>query len=531
MHILLYVPDNQVTRNFLPQLWPFVLQQRTPPGHRVTIMDGNAVHSTPAELIRFIKENQVRLVGMGFMTRMAQKAYAVAEAIRENTDAFIVMGGPHVTEVPDEPLGRSGRPRYADAVVLGEADHLWPRVVKDVECGALQPIYQPDMEGGRELKPSLEDYPIVPWDEMDLSLFDLMRFVPQSIRHLLKRMGVGFEKTYVIPIESGRGCPYGCEFCTVTGFFGDSIRFRETGNVISELLRLKAMALKQNALVSVFFVDDNFAINPRRTKALLREMIQHDVCLPWTAQISINLLKDPELVELIELSGARWIFVGLESVDPASLKAARKEFNKPQEYASILENLARHNVYAITSFIYGMDGDTPGVEKQTVETVQNWPPGLPVFGLLTPYPATPLYDRLNTEGRLIRPEHWLDFQAFKSALLPKHISSEEADTAVRYSWNSCYAPASFRRTQRWMLEHGKTFGHQLTLFISRLLFRGIYLPQKSLWAWFKVLACNYWTIGSLIRSGLRTQRQLSCAVRLPRPEAQPSKLDTELSGD
>jgi len=152
------------------------------------------------------------------------------------------------------------------------------------------------MEGGRELKPSLKDYPIVSWDEMDLSLFDLMRFVPESLRHLLKRLGVGFAKAYVIPLESGRGCPYGCEFCTVTGFFGDSIRFRENENVIAELLRLKAMAGHQNALVSVFFVDDNFAINPRRTKALLREMIQKDACLPWTAQISINLLKDPELV-------------------------------------------------------------------------------------------------------------------------------------------------------------------------------------------------------------------------------------------
>jgi radical SAM superfamily enzyme YgiQ (UPF0313 family) len=391
------------------------------------------------------------------------------------------------------------------------------------------------MEGGRDLKPSLKDYPIVPWDEMDLAEFDLMRFVPGFIRRLLIRLGVRYEKAYVIPIESGRGCPYGCEFCTVTGFFGDSIRFRENGNVISELLRLKAMARKQKALVSVFFVDDNFAINPRRTKELLREMIQRDACIPWTAQISINLLKDPELVDLIARSGAHWIFVGLESVDPESLKAARKTFNKPQEYASILENLARQNVFAITSFIYGMDGDTAKVGQRTVETIQNWPPGLPVFGLLTPYPATPLYDRLISEGRLTRPEHWLDFQAFKSAFLPKQISPDDAEAAVRLSWRSCYSPASFRRTQRWMLEQGKTFTYQLVLFIARLLFRGIYLPQKSAGAWLKLLLTNFWTIGSLIRSGMQSQRNLSRPARLPLPTSLPhpltEELDPELSGE
>ena len=105
MHILLYVPDNQVTNNFIPQLWPFVLQRLTPREHRVTIIDGNALHYEADELVNFILQNKVDLVGMGFMTRMAQKAYRMAAAIRQATTVPIVMGGPHVTEVPDEPLG------------------------------------------------------------------------------------------------------------------------------------------------------------------------------------------------------------------------------------------------------------------------------------------------------------------------------------------------------------------------------------------------------------------------------------------
>src|SRR5947208_8502120 len=180
MHILLYVPDNQVTNNFVPQLWPFVLKQLTPKEHQVTIIDGNAKHYTEQELVQFILQNGVDLVGMGFMTRMAQKAYRMAAAIRRATDVPIVMGGPHVTEVPDEPLGLTGHPKYADAVVLGEADDTWPFVVRDMAEGQLRQVYQPAQVDGKDVKPSLKNYLPVAWDEIDLSLFNLMRFVPSK---------------------------------------------------------------------------------------------------------------------------------------------------------------------------------------------------------------------------------------------------------------------------------------------------------------------------------------------------------------
>jgi len=507
MHILLYVPDNQVTNNFVPQLWPFVLQRLTPREHRVTIIDGNALHYEAGELVNFILQNKVDLVGMGFMTRMAQKAYRMAAAIREATTVPIVMGGPHVTEVPDEPLGLTGHPQYADAVVLGEADDTWDQVLNDAALGQLKMRYQPATIAGKDVKPSLQNYPIVAWDQIDLTLFNLMRFVPGAAKRFLKRIGLAYDNVYVIPVESGRGCPYGCEFCTVTGFFGDSIRFRSNENVIEELLRLKAAARRNNALVSVFFIDDNFAINRKRTKSLLREMIQNDACLPWIAQISMNLLRDEELVQLIAESGGRWIFMGLESMDPNSLKVANKEFNKPEEYGAILNTLARYDLYAITSFIYGMEADQQGVSKKTVQEIDAWPPGLPVFGLLTPYPATPLYDRLQAEGRLTRPEHWLDFQAFKTAFVPKGISPEEAENEVHHSWSHCYEPPALRRAQRWLRAHHKPFGQQLTHFIARLLFRGIYFPQMSRWTWIKLLAQNMHTLGSLAYCGVQAHRK------------------------
>jgi radical SAM superfamily enzyme YgiQ (UPF0313 family) len=536
MHILLYVPDNQVTNNFIPQLWPFVLQRLTPAEHPVTIIDGNALHYSAAELVEFILRNSVDLVGMGFMTRMAQKAYQMAGAIRTATSVPIVMGGPHVTEVPDEPLGRTGHPQYADAVVLGEADDTWPLVVKDAALGRLQSVYQPGTVAGKDVKPSLKGYPVVAWDQMDLSLFNLMRFVPPVAKRLLKHLGIDYDNVYVIPMESGRGCPYGCEFCTVTGFFGDAIRFRDNENVISELLRLKSLAKQKNALVSVFFIDDNFAINRSRLKSLLRDMIKYDACLPWIAQISMNLLRDEDLIRLIAASGGRWIFMGLESMDPESLKVAHKEFNKPAEYASILSMLAKYDLYAITSFIYAMEADKPGVGRKTVEKMTNWPPGLPVFGLLTPYPATPLYERLKREGRLTRPEHWLDFQAFKTAFTPKAISADDAEAEVRESWHHCYSRDAFRRAQHWMRAHHKPFGQQLTLFIARLLFRGIYFPQMTRWSWIRLLIGNYRTLGSLAHSGVRARLRNWKSSGLPSTPSSPEsfgslQMDSEEPGN
>ncbi len=499
MHILLYVPNNHANGNFVPQLWPFLLRAQTPPEHQVTILDSNAVPCTEEALIQFIREKNVNLVGIGFMTRMARKAYLTAAAIRSQVGVPVVMGGPHVTELPDEPLGRNGRPKCADAVVLGEADDLWPLVVQDAASGQLKDIYGAKPAENQRAKPTLAEYPVIAWDQMDLSNFDLMRFVPESVRKVFRKIGIRYEKVFVIPVESGRGCPYGCEFCTVTGFFGDDVRFRSNASVIAELKGLKRLAEREKALVSVFFVDDNLAIRRERLKSLLRDMISSDVCLPWVAQISINLLKDEELVRLIAASGGRFVFVGLESIDRKSLASAHKAFNKPEEYASILEMLARYDIYAITSFIMGMDADQPGVSASITSELATWPPGLPVFGLLTPYPGTPLYKRLAGEERLLRPEHWNDFRPFKMAFQPRDITADQAEHEVLQSWQQCYGAEAFARTQSWLVAHRKPFNYQVMLFVARLLFRGIYFPQSTRTAWLRLLARNSRTIASMIR--------------------------------
>src|SRR5208283_1145766 len=172
MKILLYNPDNGVTRNFMPHLWMFLLQALTPPGHEVVFIDGNA-----------------------------------------------------------QPMDEAGIARF-----------------------------------GQERKPTRQQYPAIPWDNIDLAQFNL---VPKMAKRSLQRIGEGLGTFRIIPIESGRGCPYGCEFCTVTGFFGDAIRFRTNESVVNELLLLKARARRERGQMAVFFIDDNFAINIKRTKSLL----------------------------------------------------------------------------------------------------------------------------------------------------------------------------------------------------------------------------------------------------------------------
>src|ERR1700726_886855 len=168
MRILLYNPDNGVTRNFMPHLWMFLLKAVTPAGHEVLLVDGNAQPMDEAQIAQFVREQNIELVGIGAMTRMIAKAYRVADAVRA-TGVPVVMGGPHVTEMANEALGRDGGPRHADAVALGEADETWPRIVNDAAAGKLKDLYAPLDDFGQERKPTLQPYPTIPWDTINLS--------------------------------------------------------------------------------------------------------------------------------------------------------------------------------------------------------------------------------------------------------------------------------------------------------------------------------------------------------------------------
>ena len=493
----------------MPHLWMFLLQAVTPPGHEVIVIDANARAMSDDEIVQFVREQKIELVGIGAMTRMIAKAYRVADAIRA-AGVPVVIGGPHVTEVPDEALGRDGGPCHADAIALGEADETWPKIVSDAARHKLKEIYAPVDESGKERKPSLQPYPVITWETLNLDQFN---FFPRVLRPLLSRVGIRWRTLRIIPIESGRGCPYGCEFCTVTGFFGDSIRFRSNQSIVDELLKLKARAKAEGGLISVFFVDDNFAINIKRTKSLLRDIIAAGAQLPWTAQISANLLRDEELVDLIAKSGGRLIFIGMESIDPLNLADVKKGFNKPEEYATVLNRLAERNIYAITSFIIGLDNDTPGVAERILQQIRSWPPGLPVFGQLTPFPSTPLYKRLENDGRLVRPKHWLNYEKYSMAHEPLKMTIDQTHRELHHAWVASYSPE--RNAEAVRALSNRSVGHRIFHLISRLAFRAIYFPQITKRSWIKVLFENGHTIFSLAMEALLRKRTLDKVGRLP----------------
>jgi radical SAM superfamily enzyme YgiQ (UPF0313 family) len=362
---------------------------------------------------------------------------------------------------------------------------------------------------------------VIPWQSIDLKQFNL---VPKAATGLLQKIGEGWGSFRIIPVESGRGCPYGCEFCTVTGFFGDSIRFRTNESVVNELLLLKARARIEKGQMAVFFIDDNFAINIKRTKSLLRDIIAAGAQCHWVAQISANLLRDEELVDLIAASGGKWIFIGMESIDPANLKDVNKGFNKPGEYAAVLERLAQRNVYAITSFIFGMDNDTVGAAERTLEQVRTWPPGLPIFGLLTPLPATPLYKRLEKTGRLTRPKHWQEFIPFAMAHTPLKMTIDEAHAEVNYGWAQAYSPEAVAHAVESL--NDQPLGYRVNIFLARICFRGIYFPMMGKMAWLKVIAQNRRTIFKLVREGFKAGAWRGAPARVPAipvPQAEASE--------
>jgi hypothetical protein len=201
----------------------------------------------------------------------------------------------------------------------------------------------------------------------------------------------------------------------------------------------------------------------------------------------------------------------MESLDPANLADVKKSFNKPGEYAQVLDRLARRRIYAITSFIFGLDHDTTGVAERTLSQMRTWPPVLPVFGQITPFPATPLYDRLLREGRLTRPKHWLEFAPFRMAHTPKMMAIDGVQDEVRYAWMNSYSPAATEKALEWIKD--EPVPYKISHMAARLFFRGIYFPRKGLWQWLQLIAQNRRPILRIVRESFTQWHGNAQAVR------------------
>jgi len=334
-----------------------LLAALTPPGHAIKIVD----ESFAADNL----DEDADLVGITVMTDLVPRAYRIAEDYRSR-GAKVVMGGIHPTILPEEAL------RHADAVVVGEGETLWPRLVNDAAAGRLQPIYR---------SAAWTDLSTLPMPRRDL--------YPHPVGRSYTPTATG--------IETARGCPFDCEFCSTTHVLGKRFRVRPVREVIRELESIPNRNL--------FFVDDALGLDRDVARQLFSEMIPLQKL--WIGQGTASLAEDPRLLRLMKQSGCVGLLIGFESLDKNVRERMRKFHSLKIEGAEAVRRFHGEGISILGSFVFGFDDEDKSVFEKTAEfVIKNKVEALQLRELC-PFPGTRLYERLLAEGRLLDPEWWL----------------------------------------------------------------------------------------------------------------------------
>ena len=340
----------------LPCLGLLKVAALTPPGWDVKIVDEKV---EPLDL-----SQTADLVGITTMTITSRRAYDVADHFRRH-GIKVVMGGMHASCLPNEALAHS------DSVVIGEAEGLWPSVIADFESGALQRTYQ--HQNGL---PGLDHLPPVNWERYRQKPYLPVHFV-----------------------ETTRGCPLDCEFCAVTNAFGGRYRNRPLDEVFAELRSLKPFDGLLTLKNCVFFVDDNIISNRAYAREFLARLA--DFKLHWFSQASMNIANDPEILKLCQRSGCIGLFIGFESLSKETLLSIGHKPNHPERYLETVQRIHDHGIGIDAAFVFGFDTDDDGVFDRTLDFVLRAKVEVTYFSILTPYPGTRLFKRMEAEGRLL----------------------------------------------------------------------------------------------------------------------------------
>lgn len=353
------------------------------------------------------------LVGISFNTASAIRAFQIAQEFKSR-GIKVVMGGAHPTMMPEECI------QYADSVVIGEAECSWQRVLKDLEKGQLQKFYR--CEGF----PSLENLPFPRRDLLD-------------------------PKKYAVfwTVQTTRGCPYNCDFCSVTRFFGRTYRTRPIRDVIREIEKMDSKFL--------IFVDDNILGDPRYARELFKELIPLKKL--WLSQGSINATRDEALIKLAAKAGCRGLFIGFESITEECLKEVGKRHNIVEEYRKGIRRLHSVGIAIIGAFIFGFDHDDKDVFKRTVDFVYKEKIDMPQFSILTPLPGTALYEKLEKEGRIFCKD-WSKYTGNHCVFYPMKMTAEELEAGLRWAYKEAN---TFLHLARRSLCFSKRFPVSLTL--------------------------------------------------------------------
>jgi len=397
----------------------------TPPDIEVKITDENV------EPIDF--EEDVDLVGVTGMVMHAPRAYQIAQRFRQR-GIPVVMGGPHASSLPLEAK------EYVDAVVIGEAENVWEGLMEDFKNGCLKPFYQAEAFCSMER---------LPFPRLDLLRKDAYMTINC--------------------VQTTRGCPHQCDFCHVTHFFGKTYRCRPVDEVIEEVKRLEGDFL--------VFIDDNIAGNRRYAKELFTQL--KPLKKKWASQASMTLTRDPELLKLAAESGCVSLFIGVESLSSENLKDVNKSFNQAYQFEEAMKAVHDHDIMILAGFIFGLDHDDEGVFERTLRFCERNRIELPSFFLLTPLPGTALFQRMESEGRLMHKD-WGQYNGATVVFKPRLMTEETLQRGFNwvckegYSWGSIFKRV-FHPQQRFF-----------TRVLSNIAYRSIaqrtpkgYLPSLS----------------------------------------------------
>jgi len=355
-----------------------VLAGLTPPEWEISIMDENLGVPDYRAMPR------PDLVGITAFTSQANRAYEVAAHFRR-LGVPVVMGGIHATMRLDEVT------EHVDSVVTREAEGIWPQVLEDVRHGGLKRVY----DGGLA---EMNDVPLA--------------------RHDLLASGYAFGA-----IQTTRGCPLNCSFCSVTAFNGARYRQRPIPDVVREFQSIREKR--------VLVVDDNLiGTRPEhiaRAKDMFRAMAQANLRKEWVSQATINFADDEELLALAAKAGCRGVFVGFESPAPEGLREIGKKFNlvKGRDFRASVQRIQRHNILVVGSFIIGLDIDERGVGKHIAEVARQYGVDNLNVLFLTPLPGTRLWDKMKSEDRVALdtfPEDWKYYTLTFPVARYKHLS-------------------------------------------------------------------------------------------------------------
>ncbi|HXW07515.1 MAG TPA: radical SAM protein [Vicinamibacterales bacterium] len=371
---------------------PALIAGLTPPGVDVRFYDDRM------EVIPF--DEPADLVAISVETYTARRAYQIASEYRRR-GVPVVMGGFHATLCPDEVA------EYAESVVVGEAEQLWPVVIDDYRHGTPRKFYR------QEGRPALAGI------RPDRRIFQQKRYLPIGL------------------VEAGRGCHFRCEFCAVQKVFGATQTRRPADEILEEVMALRGTRSL------IFFVDDNITSNLAQAKAFFRALIP--LRIRWVSQASITAAHDEEFLDLLVRSGCQGILIGFESLNAENLRAMHKSFNLLRGgYAQALANLRRFRIRLYATFIFGYDADTPDCFAETVDFALKNGFYITAFNHLTPFPGTELYERLEREGRLLYERWWLDdrYSYNKVPFVPGRMTAEDVEHGCLearrrfYSWPS-----------------------------------------------------------------------------------------------